>query len=112
MPKNPTWRNKCLCIFKPQYEVKNRPDSVIIQDEEVAEIAEYLLDEIEINLKVTLEVNSAFMMQWDVPNIRDQFLLLREVLEEKIIRMDDWMSQNLADHFYGAKKNYKWSKKQ
>ncbi len=110
MPKNPTWEQKCGSIFKPQYEVKNRPDYVIASEEEVAEIAEYILYESEFELEFQLRICDAYPSVAS-RKLRDMFAILAQILEEKVIRLDSYESTSIADHFYGANKNYKWSKK-
>ena len=112
MPKNPTWEQKCGSIFKPQYEVKNRPDSVFVDEEEVAEIAEYILNDCEFELGFQLENDCDVFIHSSTEKLKDMFTVLAQILEEKVIKLDSYEAIEVADHFYGANKNYKWSKNQ
>ena len=112
MPKNPTWEQKCGSILKPQYELNNRPDSVIVQDEEVAEIAEYILGDCEWDLELQLECFNDFLIKDAATDLRNMFTVLAQILEDKVIKLNSWTAIEVADHFYGAEKNFNWSKKQ
>ena len=112
IPKNPTWIQKCGCVFKPQFEVKNPPDSVSVRDEEVARISEYVLNECEFELEMQLDHLSGFMIKEAAIKLRAMFTLFGSLLEDKVIKLDSYEAIEVASFFYGAKKNFNWSKKQ
>ena len=108
MPKNPTWLQKCGCVFRPKFEVGNRPDSVFVGEEEVAEIAEYILNDCEFELGFQLENDCDVFIHSSTEKLKDMFTVLAQILEDKVFKLDSYAAIEVAEHFYGAKKNRRY----
>ena len=108
------------CKFAPKYKLNkkdvwasDRPDEIRIADEEVSTVIDEILFQMFIIADYTKDWNlgkKSFVFDQEVENLSSLCEMLKEVMEDKILKLDHHHGLWISDPLYGAKKNWKRKK--
>lgn len=101
------------CRFEPKYEKKGdyRPDEIEVSEEEVSIVIDEILFQMWSKSSVFLEVSDdgemPFFYKSEIDDISDLSKMLKEVMNDRILKLDYHYSSWIADDLYGARKCWK-----
>lgn len=112
--------SKYGCKFAPKYKLNkkdvwasDRPDEICIADEEVSTVIDEILFQMFIIADYTKDWNldkKSCIFDQEVEDLSSLCEMLKEVMEDKILKLDHHHAIWIADPLYGAKKNWKRNK--
>ena len=101
------------CRFEPKYDKNGdyRPNQIEVSEEEVSIVMDEILFQIWSKSSVFLEVSDdgkmPFFYQQEVDDLKELSEALKEVTENRILKMTHYVSYWIADDLYGARKCWK-----
>ena len=102
------------CRFEPKYDKNGdyRPNQIEVSEEEVSIVMDEILFQIYSNSAVFLEVSDPdgtlpFFYQGEVDGLAELSEMLKEVKENRILKLDYHYGSWIADDLYGARKCWK-----
>ena len=101
------------CRFEPKYDKNGdyRPNQIEVSEEEVSIVMDEILFQIWSKSSVFLEVSDdgkmPFFYQQEVDDLKELSEALKEVTENRILKMTHYVRYWIADDLYGARKCWK-----
>ncbi len=113
VPEEDFFLHKYGCKFEPKYDKNGdyRPNQIEVSEEEVSIVMDEILFQIWSKSSVFLEVSDdgkmPFFYQQEVDDLKELSEALKELKENRVLKMTHYVSYWIADDLYGARKCWK-----